>query len=66
MKKLKILVLGVVIGITLGLWFGFNLGRDEPLLSNPFEDRSLQHKAKETTSEVIQDTKDALKKSLDD
>ncbi|MCG6886240.1 MAG: hypothetical protein LJE74_03450 [Proteobacteria bacterium] len=65
MRKLKIMLLGIIIGVLLGLWFGYNLGRDEPLFSNPFADRSLQNKARETTSEVIQDTKRALNKSLD-
>lgn len=65
MKKLKILLLGVAFGGVFGLWFGYNLGREEPLFSNPFTDRSLQDKARETTSEVIQDTKRALNKSLD-
>lgn len=65
MKQLKTLVLGIAMGLLAGLWFGYNLGRDEPLFSNPFADRSLQEKARETTSEVIEDTRRALKKSLD-
>jgi hypothetical protein len=65
MKKLKILLIGVAFGGAFGLWFGYNLGREEPVFSNPFTDRSLQDKARETTSEVIQDTKRALNKSLD-
>jgi len=65
MKKIKTLVLGIVLGLLAGLWFGYNLGRDEPLFSNPFADRSLQEKARETTSGVIEDTRRVLNKSLD-
>lgn len=37
MRKLKFLVAGVVLGLLLGLWFGVNLGREQPLLSSPFD-----------------------------
>ena len=66
MKKLKLLLLGVVIGLLLGLWFGISIGREKPIFSNPFTDKAIQEKAKETTSEAIEDTKRALRKSLDD
>lgn len=66
MKKLKFLLVGVVIGLLLGLWFGVNIGKEKPIFSNPFEDKALQEKAKETASEAIEDTKRALRKSLDD
>lgn len=64
MKKLKTLLLGVIIGLVIGLWFGVNLGKDKPFYSNPFQDKTLQEKAKEKTSEVLQDTKKALQRSL--
>jgi hypothetical protein len=66
MKKLKILLTGVFIGLLLGLWFGINFGREKPIYSNPFADEVIKQKAKETTSEAIEDTKRALRKSLDD
>lgn len=66
MKHLKLLLTGLVIGLLLGLWFGVNIGREKPIFSNPFTDKGIQEKAKETTSEAIKDTKRALSKSLDD
>lgn len=66
MKKLKLLLFGIVIGLLFGLWFGVNIGKEKPILSNPFADKVLQEKAKETASEAIEDTKRALRKSLDD
>ncbi len=65
MKKLKWLLLGVFIGLLFGLWFGINIGRDKPIYSNPFADEVIKQKAKATTSEAIEDTKRALRKSLD-
>ena len=66
MKKLKFLLIGVVVGLLFGLWFGMNIGKEKPIFSNPFEDKAFQEKAKETASEAIEDTKRALRKSLDD
>ena len=63
MKKLKFLLIGIVVGLLLGLWFGVNIGKEKPIFSNPFADRVLQEKAKETASEAIEDTKRALRKS---
>lgn len=65
MKRLKILVLGLLIGLGVGLWFGINLGKGQPLYSNPFDSESLQKKAKYTADEIVDDTKRALRKSLD-
>ena len=47
-------------------FIGLNIGKEKPIFSNPFADKELQEKAKETTSEAIEDTKRALRKSLDD
>lgn len=66
MKNLKLLLAGLVIGLLLGLWFGVNIGREKPIYSNPFTDEVVQQKAKQTTSDAIQGTKKALRKSLDD
>ena len=66
MKKLKLLLIGIVVGVLFGLWFGVNIGKGKPILSNPFADQELQQKAKDTASEAIEDTRRALRKSLDD
>ncbi len=65
MKRLKMLVAGLLIGLCAGLWFGVNIGKDKPLYSNPFESGSLQQKVKRTAGDVLEDTKRALRKSLD-
>jgi len=65
MKRLKMLVLGLLIGLCVGLWFGVNLGKGQPLYSNPFDSESLQKKANRTADEVMKNTKRALRDSLD-
>jgi len=64
MKKLKLIILGVVIGLSLGLWFGTNIGKGKPLLSNPFEEVSLQDRIKEKGNDIMKGTKDAIRDSL--
>ena len=48
MKRIKCILLSLVIGMVLGLWFGFNMGMDRPLLSNPFEESSFEEKIRQT------------------
>ncbi len=64
MRVFKLLLGGLVIGFLLDLWFGYNLGRDEPLFSNPFAEKRLQEKVKETASEVVDETSKLVKEKL--
>jgi len=63
-RTLKFLLSGVLLGLLLGLWFGYNLGRDEPVFSNPFAEKRLQDKVKETASSVLDETTQAVKEHL--
>ena len=36
MGGLMKLIFGLIVGLLLGLWFGVNIGRERPLLANPF------------------------------
>jgi len=54
---MKKFILGLIVGILLGLPIGINMGKDVPLLSNPFADKPLSQRVKETT--------DAAKKKTD-
>jgi len=60
MKKIKMLLLGVVVGLLLGLWFGVNIGRDVPILSNPFNSHSIKEKIKETGESIMQKSGEAI------
>ncbi len=64
MKKLKLIILGVVIGIVMGLWAGVNIGKEKSIFSNPFEEISLQDRIKKKGNEVMKDAKDAIRDSL--
>jgi hypothetical protein len=63
MKRIKGIIFGMIVGIPLGLWFGFNLGQDRPLFSNPFEEPSVKEKIKQTGDDLIEKGGEVLEKS---
>ncbi|HUX90124.1 MAG TPA: hypothetical protein VMV48_05485 [Gallionellaceae bacterium] len=54
MKNIKAVLLGVVIGVAIGLWLGVNIGRESPLLSNPFYKEPLNEKLKRLGGETLE------------
>ena len=64
MKKLKLIIFGIVIGLCVGLWFGVNIGKGKSIYSNPFAEISLKDRIKQKGNEVMEDTKDAIRDSL--
>lgn len=72
MKAIKFLILGLIIGGLLGLGAGVNIGKNRPILSNPFKDDSLSDKMKDTGSdlmrkggEAVEDAGKAIKDQFD-
>lgn len=65
-QNLKKYGIGIVIGVLLGLPIGVNIGKDKPVFSNPFAERSLGSQVKGKAKDVISDTKRALRDSLKD
>ncbi|MEA2081093.1 MAG: hypothetical protein U9P00_14825 [Pseudomonadota bacterium] len=63
MKRIKGMIFGLIIGIPLGIWFGFNLGQDRPLLSNPFVEPTFQESIKKTGANLIEKGGEVLEKS---
>lgn len=63
MKVFRLLMLGIVIGLLLGLWFGVNIGREMPLLSNPFHQESVADKLKRLSGETLEKSGKALEKT---
>jgi len=63
MKKIKMLLLGVVIGVLLGLWFGVNIGRDVAIFSNPFVATDIKDKIRTTGESIMKKSGDALESS---
>jgi uncharacterized protein YneF (UPF0154 family) len=62
MKRVRFLILGLVIGAIIGLWFGINIGKDKSIFSNPFTERTIQKRLKQTGGEVLEKSGKALEK----
>lgn len=60
MKAIKYLILGLFIGGVLGVAAGVNIGRDKPILSNPFKDDRLSSRVKDSSSELLKQSGEAL------
>ena len=63
MKSLKSIFIGLVLGLLIGLALGINIGREKPLLSNPFAKESLVDRAKRLGSETLEQGGKALEKT---
>jgi len=66
MKSLFNIVFGMIIGLVLGIWLGVNIGKDQPLLSNPFAEPTLSDKVKGKAEEIYKDTKRTVRDKLSD
>lgn len=63
MKQFKIVLISVAFGILIGMALGVNIGREKPLLSNPFEKESLTDRVKRLGSETLEQSGKALEKT---
>lgn len=63
MKQLKIILISFVIGLLVGMAMGVNIGRERPLLSNPFAKESLVDRAKKLGNETLEKSGKALEKT---
>jgi len=66
MKALKQLVLGIIIGTLLGLWFGINIGRDKPWYSNPLTERHVKDKIKASIGEGVEKAGESIEQMGED
>ena len=53
--RAKFFVLGIVAGALVSLPLGVNIGRDAPLMTNPFAERDLKVQVVELVKETIHD-----------
>lgn len=65
MKILKIVILVLLIGVGAGMWMGVNIGKDKPVFSNPFTEKSVVDKLKDSGKDALDKGGDLLKKGLD-
>jgi hypothetical protein len=63
MKNLKIILVWLIVGVLIGMALGVNIGRNKPLLSNPFAKESLVEKAKQLGNETLEQSGKALEKT---
>ena len=63
MKQVKVIILSAVVGLVIGLALGVNIGRDKPLLSNPFAKESFADRAKRLSGETLEQGGKALEKA---
>lgn len=66
MKKLKNIIIGLIIGLLIGLWFGVNIGRDNALLSNPFDHKPLHKELMRSGGDLLEKSGQAIKQKLQD
>jgi len=46
--------MGILLGLLVGLWFGVNMGKGKPILSNPFADDNIPEKIKQKVGDKIE------------
>lgn len=63
MRKIKNLIIGFVVGLLIGLGLGINIGKDKPLLSNPFSGPTLKQRLQKSGEEVLQKGGEVVEKS---
>ena len=64
MKKAKIFIFALILGGLIAFPLGINFGRDAPLLSNPFKQRSVQDKMMDTVKESAEKALEGAKEKL--
>jgi hypothetical protein len=54
LKQFKTILISLLVGLLVGLALGVNIGRDKPLLSNPFAQESLAERIKRLSGETLE------------
>ena len=63
MKQFSIILISLAIGALIGMALGINIGREKPLLSNPFAEESLADRVKDLGNETLEQSGKALEKT---
>lgn len=59
-SKIKNLIFGIIIGSVFAFPLGINFGRDDPLLSNPFNNPSMQDRARDKAAELANEARERV------
>ena len=62
MGFIRNIILGLVIGGVVGLWAGVNIGKEKPIFSNPFVEKTVQDKLKDAGVSVLQKSGELMEK----
>jgi len=72
---MKLLLIGVLLSFSIGLWFGVNIGKGNALYDNPLSDPDIVEEAHESaddaglidqSKEFFEDKKDQVKETVKD
>lgn len=55
MATIRNVLIGLLIGFIFGIWIGVNIGKDKPYFSNPFEEKSVEQKLKDTGKGLLKE-----------
>lgn len=64
MKVFKILVIGLLLGLGIGIPLGMNIGKGQPLLSNPFADDSAVNRVVQGGKKVYEGVAEGVKEGV--
>lgn len=62
-RQIKTILISLILGLLIGMALGVNIGREKPLLSNPFSKETLIDRAKQLGSETVEESGKALEKA---
>ena len=65
-RRIKYFIVGLALGTVLGLWFGVNIGKDQPFYANPFVERTLKQKVQDSARGIYRDAKRNLRDKLNE
>jgi hypothetical protein len=65
-RVLRSFAVGLLVGGIVGLWLGLNIGKEQPLLSNPFAEVSLSQRASQTASQASEQVEQAAEGAADE
>ncbi len=63
--RFKFFVFGIIIGTLFAFPLGINFGRDDPLLSNPFNNPSMQERVRDKARELADDARDRVHRATE-
>ncbi|MEE8388887.1 MAG: hypothetical protein V3R65_09945 [Acidiferrobacterales bacterium] len=64
-SRFKLLIFGIIVGAVLAFPLGINFGRDDPLLSNPFSNPTMQERVRYKARELANDARERVHRATE-